>query len=129
MGLPSGQDVARSMGIEPIRDRDLRVGKAVVEDWDSNPTLASIHDSFIGRAPLWYYVLAEAQYEWIQRATGKGGKGDEEPLRLGTIGGRIVAETLLGLLWGDGHSYLRQAPNWTPATIRSMGELIDFALT
>ena len=129
MGLPSGQDVARSMGIEPIRDRDLRVGKAVVEDWDSNPTLASIHDSFIGRAPLWYYVLAEAQYEWIQRATGKRGSGDEEPLRLGTIGGRIVAETLLGLLWGDGHSYLRQAPNWTPATIRSMGDLIDFALT
>ena len=128
MGLPSGQDVARSMGIEPIRDRVLRVGKAVVEDWDSNPTLASIHDSFIGRAPLWYYVLAEAQYEWIQRATGRGGKGDEEPLRLGTIGGRIVAETLLGLLWGDGHSYLRQAPNWTPATIRSMGDLIDFAL-
>jgi Animal haem peroxidase len=129
MGLPSGQDVARSMGIEPIRDRDLRVGKAVVEDWDSNPTLASIHDSFIERAPLWYYVLAEAQYEWIQRATGKRGKGDEEPLRLGTIGGRIVAETLLGLLWGDGHSYLRQAPNWTPATIRGMGDLIDFALT
>ena len=74
-------------------------------------------------------MLAEAQYEWIQRAKAKGGKGDEEPVRLGTIGGRIVAETLLGLLWGDGHWYLRQAPNWTPATIRSMGDLIDFALT
>jgi heme peroxidase len=129
MGLPSGQDVARSMGLEPIKDRDLRVGKAVVDDWNTNPALASIHESFTGRAPLWYYVLAEAQYEWIQRATAKGGKGDEEPLKLGTIGGRIVAETLLGLLWGDGHSYLRQAPNWTPATIRSMGDLIDFALT
>ena len=43
MGLPSGQDVARAMGVEPIEDEDLRVGKAVVEDWDSNPTLASIH--------------------------------------------------------------------------------------
>jgi len=74
--------------------------------------------------------LAEAQWEWIQRAKAKGGKGDEEPLKLGTVGARIVAETLIGLLWGDGHSYIRQAPNWMPEHgIRNMGDLIDFALT
>ena len=30
-GLPSGQDVARALGFEPIQDKDLRVGKASVE--------------------------------------------------------------------------------------------------
>jgi hypothetical protein len=39
-----------------------------------------------------------------------------------------VAETLIGLLWSDGSSYLRQAPNWKPDNIRSMGDLISFAL-
>ena len=128
MGLPSGQDVARAMGLEPIEDANLRVGKAVVKDWKDNKTLVSLDSSFEKKAPLWYYILAEAQFEWIQRATGKGGKGDEEPMRLGTVGGRIVAETLIGLLWADGHSYLRQAPNWKPETIRSMGDLIAQAL-
>jgi len=129
LGLPNGQDVARAMGVEPIEDKNLRVGKAVLEDWDKNPTLASIDDSFMENAPLWYYILAEAQFEWVQRARAKGGAGDEEPVTLGTVGKRIVAETLIGLLWADGHSYLRQAPNWQPDTIRSMGDLISFALS
>ncbi|HZE26808.1 MAG TPA: heme peroxidase family protein [Terriglobales bacterium] len=130
MGLPSGQSVALAMGVDPIDDENLRIGKAVVADWDKNKPLASFHSSFTKNAPLWFYVLAEAQWEWIQRAKAKGGKGDEEPLKLGTVGARIVAETLIGLLWGDGHSYIRQAPNWMPEHgIRNMGDLIDFALT
>jgi len=130
MGLPSGQSVAWAMGVEPIQDENLRVGKAVVADWDKNKVLASLDPSFTANAPLWFYVLAEAQYEWIQKAKAKGSKGDEEPLKLGTVGARIVAETLIGLLWNDGHSYLRQAPNWVPEHgIQNMGDLIDFALT
>jgi Animal haem peroxidase len=129
MGLPSGQSVARSLGLQPIADSDLRIGKAVVADWDKNKPLAELHDSFIDNAPLWFYVLAEAQFEWIKRAKVNGGEGDETPVRLGTVGARIVAETLIGLLWGDGHSYLRQAPNWMPEHgIHTMGDLIDFAL-
>jgi len=128
MGLPSGQAVARAMGVEPIADNNLRVGKAVTDDWDKNPTLVSLDPSFKDKAPLWYYVLAEAQYEWLLRARATDGKGNEEPVRLGTVGGRIVAETLIGMLCADGHSYLAQAPNWKPETIRSMGDLIDFAL-
>jgi hypothetical protein len=129
MELPTGQSIAMAMGVEPIADKDLRVGKAVVDEYLDNPTLCSIHPSFAGHAPLWYYVLAEAQHEWYQRATGVGGAGDAEPVRLGTIGGRIVAETLIGLLWADGHSYLRQAPNWKPDGFQTMGDLIDFALS
>ncbi len=132
MGLPSGQDVAQTMGVDPVADENLRIGKAVVKDWEANPTLASIHTSFRGNTPLWCYVLAEAQYEWVKRAKAKGSKGNEEPSTLGTVGKRIVAETLIGLLWADGHSYLRQAPNWHPAIGGrpfSMGELIKFALS
>ena len=130
MGLPSGQSVARSLGLDPIADENLRIGKAVVADWDKNMPLSELDDSFIDNAPLWFYVLAEAQFEWIQRTKANGGQGDETPLSLGTVGGRIVAETLIGLVWGDGHSYLRQAPNWVPEHgIRNMGDLINFALT
>jgi len=32
---------------------------------------------------------------------------------LGPVGGRIVAEVLIGLLNGDRQSYLRQDPDWT----------------
>jgi len=130
MGLPSGQDVALAMGLDPIKDEDLRIGKAVLSDLKANPTLVSKHDSFKGNAPLWYYVLAEAQFEWARRAQAKGSKGNEEPVRLGTLGGRIVAETLIGLILGDGHSYLRQAPNFRPhPDLETMGGLIRFALS
>jgi len=35
--------------------------------------------------------------------------------RLGPVGGRIVAEVFLGILFGDPHSFLSQEPDWQPA--------------
>jgi hypothetical protein len=131
MSLPSGQSVARAMGLEPIDDQDLRVGKAIVDELKDAPTLTSIDASFADNAPLWYYVLAEAQHHWLMKATGPNGKGDEEPLHLGPVGGRIVAETLIGLIAGDGHSYLAQDPNWVPwikGRSCTVGDLIQYAL-
>ena len=52
---------------------------------------------FATSTPLWYYILAEA------KATADG-------LHLGPVGGRIVAETLIGLLRADPTSYLRPIP-------------------
>ena len=37
--------------------------------------------------------------------------------RLGPVGGRIVAEVLIGLLEGDPGSFLRREPGWRPAGI------------
>lgn len=128
LGVASGQSIAIAMGIDPIDDSDLRVGKAQVGTFGDSPTLESLHGSFSDNAPLWYYVLAEAQVDWFKRATGAGGKGDKEPVRLGAVGGRIVAETIIGLLWADGSSYLRQAPNWQPDGFRSMGDILKWAL-
>ena len=131
MELPSGQAVADAMGVPRVPDEQLFVGKAITDELAKSPKLVDIDPSFAGNAPLWYYVLAEAQYEWLLRATGPGGKGNAEPVRLGAVGRRIVAETLIGMLAADGRSYLRQNPNWQPAAggqpIRTMGSLLKFA--
>jgi hypothetical protein len=87
LGLPSGQSVARAMGIEPLSDAELALN-------DPAPT-------FVGHAPLWYYVLREAKVLCDGR-------------RLGPVGGRIVAEVLIGLLDGDPLSYLNVEPGWAP---------------
>ncbi len=128
MELPSGQDVALAMNFEPLRDDQLKVGKATVaEEYDDLPTLASINSEFAGKAPLWYYILAEAQHDWRKR----GGQADT-PTQLGKVGSRIVVETFAGILLDDGHSVLRQAPGWHPEIGKKkdfdMADFIKYAL-
>jgi hypothetical protein len=41
------------------------------------------------------------------------------------VGGRIVAEVIIGLLEGDHMSYLQQDPDWTP----NLGSDQDFKVT
>ena len=105
MRLPSGQTVARKMHLPVISDDDLRVGKATEEDAKDNPRLIDISPQFADNAPLWTYVLAEAQQQF---------KKDSTPIRLGPVGGRIVAEVFVGLMLGDNHSFLAQNPDWKP---------------
>lgn len=121
MSLPSGQTVARAMGIVPLRDDELFVGKATYSDAFGNDprnvALTEICSSFAGNAPLWYYVLAEPLAAWMKEVRDNGATGDSADAigtRMGPVGGRIVAETLIGLLLNDSQSYLRQDPNWTP---------------
>jgi hypothetical protein len=132
MELPSGQAVARAMGFEPVPEHQLKVGKAVLDEWDDAPVLGDIAPEFRNNAPLWYYVLAEAQYDWYKRASQAGSQGDAEPVTLGPVGGRIVAETLVGLIYADQYSFLVQDPNWVPAVgglDLDMGKLVKYALT
>ena len=51
--------------------------------------------------PLFFYVLKEAE------VLSKGKK-------LGPVGGRIVAEVILGLIRGDPSSFLSVQPMWQP---------------
>ena len=44
-------------------------------------------------------------------ARGRGHRRRRAP---GPVGGRIVAEVIVGLIKGDRQSYLRQDPDWTP---------------
>ena len=105
MGLPSGQSVARRLGVKPLGEDLLKVGKANQDGHDHNPTLASISHEFKGHAPLWYYVLAEAQQQWVDKSSA---------IHLGEVGGRIVGEVFVGLMVGDPTSYLSQHPCFEP---------------
>jgi len=62
-------------------------------------------------------VLAEAQHQWAKEAQASHGNDDAKNsihVRLGPVGGRIVAEVLIGLLLGDPFSFLSQWPSWKP---------------
>jgi hypothetical protein len=86
--LPSGQAIAAAMGVDQLLASDLT-------------DLASVYKPFATSTPLWYYILAEAK-------VAAGGQN------LGPVGGRIVAETLIGLLRGDPTSYLNVDPQFQP---------------
>jgi hypothetical protein len=87
-GLPSGQQVANAMGVPPLNQSDM----GGIDD---------VYKPFGSSTPLWYYILAEAK-------AASGG------VTLGPIAGRIVTETLIGLLRADATSYLSAKPRWTP---------------
>jgi hypothetical protein len=70
-----------------------------------NRSIATLSPDFGGNAPLWFYILSEAQQQF---------KKDSTPIRLGQVGGRIVAETFVRLLLEDSQSFLNQAPRWKP---------------
>jgi hypothetical protein len=80
------------MGVPPIDKHDLRELKPY---------------GFDKSTPLWYYALKEA------KLLG-------ESLHLGPVGGRIVAEVLIGLLQTDPGSYLLSQPSWQP-TLQNPG--------
>jgi hypothetical protein len=84
-GLPSGEAVARHMGADVLSAEEVGMGEYGWRD----------------ETPLWLYVLREA---WVRE------RGD----RLGEVGGRIVAEVLVGVIARDPESYLALDPDWTP---------------
>ena len=104
--LPSGQTVAEAMGFKPLSNDDL--------GFDNDP-------GWNDEAPLWYYILKEAELQ-------------HQGTHLGDVGGRIVAEVLVGLLVENRNSFFRLEPNWKPvppiaATAGEfrIGDLLKFA--
>jgi hypothetical protein len=49
------------------------------------------------------------------------GDGD----RLGPVGGRIVADVLIGIVQADPESFLAVDPVWTPTLGKGIGELLE----
>lgn len=93
--LPSGQKVAEAMGQAKL-------------DETAFPSIPGLGANLFIDAPLWYYILLEAE-------TLKNSQ------QLGPVGGRIVAETFVGILWQDPRSFLNIQPWWKP-TIGVDGE-------
>ena len=129
--LPSGQNVATALGLPPIADEDLVIGKATLES--PKRLISKVASGFVGNAPLWAYILSEAQVTSWKNA-GPGAASDATPIKLGPVGGRLVAETFASLLRGDPASYLHAKPKFVPIKDFTHGgrfglaELINVAL-
>ena len=83
---PRASSPGRALGERPLEDEELGLREAY--GWTTE-------------TPLWLYALKEAE--------ARGG-GD----RLGPVGGRIVAEVLIGIIRADPGSHLAVAPGWRP---------------
>jgi hypothetical protein len=140
-GLPSGQAVAKHLktlnvpDFQPIDPQDIRFGKATGKASDLSGLQDKLNDaarkvgastqdvnfaiaSFSQATPLWAYILAEAaanQEPVILPVTDPGKPASAVMTqRLGPVGGRIVAETFLALMFGDSESYLNATTPFTP---------------
>jgi hypothetical protein len=85
VGLSSGEAIARHIGVAPLTPEQVGIAST---GWK-------------GETPLWYYVLREAD-------ACTGGH------RLGPVGGRIVAEVLVGLIDADTTSFRKSGSEWRP---------------
>jgi hypothetical protein len=128
MRLPSGQTIARAMGITPLADKDILIGKFTGDPADELTPITSISPAFKDNCPLWAYILAETVPVDVSIKTTKGVK-KVKTRKLGPVGGRIVAETFVGIMVGDSTSVLSQNPLWVPQTkVFGLRELINTAL-
>lgn len=143
LGLPSGQDVARAMGVKVLSDDKIKIGKAVDDpqggdDPDVRGTIASPPKdfpelkAFKDKCPLWTYILAEPFENQATTVIPVTEKKKITTPQLGPVGGRIVAEVFLGLMFGDNDSYLNLQPDFQPS-LGSGGEfrlkdLVKYAL-
>ena len=114
IGLPSGQAVARLM-----RDRGVIKSADILKDHEiligsTKKKITEIHSTFKDNCPLWIYILAEAMKyrEKVRLPVVERGKTVDTAM-LGPVGGRIVAEVILGLLFADQTSVLHH-PEWQP---------------
>jgi len=102
MGLPSGQEVADALGVQPL-DPEKQIATG------SDADILRNH-GFHKDTPLWYYILKEAE---IPPRKGR---------YLGPVGSRIVADVIVAALKADPNSYLSVAPNWKPTLAGEAGK-------
>ncbi len=94
--IPSGQTISRFMCIPELGDEELWTRSG------SNERITAPDGrQASGPAPLWFYILREAE----RRAKGQ---------HLHGVGARIVAEVFIGLLQADQASFLNHDPCFTP---------------
>jgi hypothetical protein len=129
LGLPTGQNVAKAMGVTPLTDDQIIIGKAVDKP-DKGDVLGPISklsnlSAFWGKCPLWTYILAEAATTQTSVSIPVTPANKVNTPQLGSVGGRIVAEVFLGMLFGDNDSFLSADPEWIPTIGKAKG---SFAL-
>lgn len=103
--LPSGEKIAQACE-RPQAEIDIVTAKAAALAASASPPA----DLSAG-TPLWLYLLIEAGEIGRETSPGLFDKGEG----LGPVGGRIVAETLIGLMELDPSAYLGSDRSWSPA--------------
>jgi len=99
--LPAGEQQSLPLrNLQRGQALGLPSGQDVARHLGAPPATGAELGTELDPTPLWLYVLLEA-------ARGGG-------QRLGPVGARIVAETLLGLLERDPNSYVCEQPGWSP---------------
>ena len=122
MNIPSAQSVAKAMtaaGHPPAR---VLTEAEIMEGAIASSALPADEKATLAQAtPLWFYVLKEAEKV-------------NDGRRLGPIGSRLVAETLVGLVVNDPQSYWHLDVGggaWKPKVgaqkIESMADMLKFA--
>jgi len=119
-GLPSGQRVADALGETRLSDDEM-----TFQDPVAHPRKDFLlQKNLLRETPLWYYVLQEA-----------AARGNRQ--RLGPVGSRIVAETIVGMLASDPNSLLNRGAGWSPPAwgaatpngpIDDLNSFVSFAL-
>ena len=101
--LPSGQAIAKEIGVAPLTSTDFQEG---------------VRDLGLDKStPLWFYILREAFVR-------------EQGLRLGDVGSTIVGEVFVQILKSDGNSYLSASPDWRPTLPDRSGKVTgNYAMT
>jgi hypothetical protein len=85
VGLPSGERIAARLGVPALSAEQVGLAELGWSD----------------ETPLWFYILKEAD-------------ALEDGERLGPVGGRIVGETLIGIIDADPSSFRSVEPDWLP---------------
>ena len=97
-----------------MADSEILLGKGVDKPDSPLENILSVSKIFANNCPLWTYILAEAmRFKESVKVLVKENVTITTP-RLGPVGGRIVAEVFLGLMFGDNGSMLSLDPDWQP---------------
>ena len=113
MGLPVGQRVAQSLGLE-VLNPDTEIAPP------GGPHTEVLRQyGFHTKTPLWYYILKEAEL-------AKPGFGT----RLGPVGSRLVADVIVSSLQADPCSFVSLNSGWEPvlggSPARKMSDILHF---
>jgi hypothetical protein len=120
------------MGVTPMEDKDILIGKGVDKQDPNDPPIVSIDKIspvFENNCPLWTYILAEAMHHQVRVQIPVQNPIPITTPRLGPVGGQIVAEVFLGLMFGDNHSLLDAHPTWKPKNPSfALKDFVNYAL-
>lgn len=123
------------MHVPVLPDDQILVGKFVdkedVDPKDLPVPITQISKVFADNCPLWTYILAEPRNNVVAMPlAATGGPATVNTPQLGPVGGRILGEVFLGLLFADNSSVLSMEPDFVSLTGADfkLKDLVAYAL-